>query len=53
MANADRDATRKALSKPAAFVVLRKGLALKKELTAERLRELLRYDPVISPKYTA
>jgi hypothetical protein len=45
MANADRDATRKALSKPAAFVVLRKGLALKKELTAERLRELLRYDP--------
>lgn len=45
MGCADRDAPRRALSKPAAFVVLRKGLALKTELTAERLRELLHYDP--------
>lgn len=45
MAWADRDATRKALSKPAAFVLLTKGLALKTELTAARLRELLHYDP--------
>lgn len=44
MSHADRDATRKALSKPAAFVVLRKGLALKNDLTADRLRELLHYD---------
>ena len=42
---ADRDATRRALSKPAAFVVLCKGLALKETLTAARLRELLHYDP--------
>jgi hypothetical protein len=45
MGCADRDAPRRALSKPAAFVVLCKGLALKKQLTAERLRELLHYDP--------
>lgn len=44
MSLADRDATRKAFSKPAAFVVLTKGLALKTELTAARLRELLHYD---------
>jgi len=41
----NRDATRKALSKPAAFVMLIEGLTLKTELTAERLRELLHYDP--------
>lgn len=45
MAEADRDATRRAFSKPAAFVVLTKGLTLKPELTAARLRELLHYDP--------
>lgn len=45
MGCADRDAPRKALSKPAAFVVLCKGLTLKTELTAERLRELLHYNP--------
>lgn len=45
MPQADRDATRRAFSKPAAFVVLTKGLTLKTELTAARLRELLHYDP--------
>lgn len=45
MALADRDATRRAFSKPAAFDVLIEGLTLKTELTAERLRELLDYDP--------
>lgn len=44
ISEADRDAPRRALSKPAAFVVLCKGLALKTELTAARLRELLHYD---------
>jgi len=41
----NRDATRKALSKPAAFVMLIEGLTLKTELTAARLRELLHYNP--------
>ena len=45
MQQADRDATRRAFSKPAVFAVLDKGLALKQELTAARLRELLNYDP--------
>lgn len=45
ISKADRDATRRAFSKPAAFVVLTKGLTLKTELTAARLRELLHYDP--------
>lgn len=45
MQQADRDATRRAFSKPAAFVTLDKGLTLKQELTAARLRELLHYDP--------
>lgn len=45
MPQADRDATRRAFSKPAAFVLLIEGLTLKTELTAARLRELLHYDP--------
>lgn len=42
---AARDATRKAFSKPAAPSMLSKELTLKKYITAERLRELLHYDP--------
>ena len=46
MPQADRDATRRAFSKPAAFVLLTKGLTLKTPLTAADLREALHYDPL-------
>lgn len=45
MQQADRDATRKAFSKPAAFVLLTKGLTLTITLTATRAGALLAYDP--------